>query len=999
MPNTSIRDVTIQRTSPEGWANSVAYKADAFLRTSEEASFAYEVKRLRAIFDRNVSRFRCPPGTENGGQITNRLGIGCGASVARRIIGNVAEGVQDANRARRRRAARSERREERTSRVTGLLENLEGRTRRYAEEQEALGGTRRRVGREVSRTTDTGNAARRRTATVERATSISRPDTGEVSTPYNRPERRIPGPRVGRADLTDDESERLQRAILDERVTMDVEWGNMLGLNPNEVTPEKVNAFVNTPEAHSLHREWARDYNAIHEAAETGNVDLIDNARVVTRERLWNEAGVYLAWDEDKRRWVDVGDPPAPPGSDRDEFGLDDDEFDAFADAPLVDVDEVAELEALQAAVERAEALQKNRGAATLSKDPKEVADGPWLNLDLIQNHDDILPLAIETQDYRWSLADELVDFARENGSDLDPYDAAGLLDLTEIGEWFYNSVVDEVSVSEESAIRRKVDDVNWLELGAREGNPVKYFNNLSSEARNYLQDRANVRDILTNRRPARGIAGSADDPTPPVDSDVDNYVDFGALSDVETGLLDGAVKDLADSIQGQIADLDLGPNPSPGRVLDEIARLRDAEEITDGEAERLGQVAAIHARLYDRAKHGIEIDSSLFNDLPGATRSNLLREAGVRGVSNPSGRPSSVPSITELFDEDETEAIRTNLKSLMSNARAKRQRLLGNYLKKRYPDPDDAPWKEAPSVDEFSDLIRTIKDEGIDSLDAQDARDQIIALKKAIFEMEFTGLEGQRFRTVLKRVDGINEDNEHGYGDVDFDDPRDVDNWANWVHGEIEAYDKDRGEWRVVGHFDRAWDLDDGPTAENVEMMMGSQSAAARRNGNTTFGDEMKSKGFSTLFNQHAFLWYKQMGFRRVEVSPAYDGPYVWIKSGFQYKFGEDLRHMVTAMEAEVEKHKQAIAAGLLNRGAYADNLIKRSEDAAKIEALIASAKAAGYNPATSPYGAEFILALSGTDGATLLSWFTNRNNNSWSVADYELTDDVVPDDPRDFS
>lgn len=76
----------------------VEYKTSSFRSAQIDGTEKFEEKRARAVFDIGISRFRCPPGTENAGQITNRLGIGCGASIARRLLGagrNVANVVSD----------------------------------------------------------------------------------------------------------------------------------------------------------------------------------------------------------------------------------------------------------------------------------------------------------------------------------------------------------------------------------------------------------------------------------------------------------------------------------------------------------------------------------------------------------------------------------------------------------------------------------------------------------------------------------------------------------------------------------------------------------------------------------------------------------------------------------------------------------------------------------------------------------------------------------------
>ena len=63
----------------------------------------------RAIFDNNISRFRCPPGTRYGGRITDQFGRNCGYSLPRRIVNRIIDtgqaveaAYENRNRSRRR---------------------------------------------------------------------------------------------------------------------------------------------------------------------------------------------------------------------------------------------------------------------------------------------------------------------------------------------------------------------------------------------------------------------------------------------------------------------------------------------------------------------------------------------------------------------------------------------------------------------------------------------------------------------------------------------------------------------------------------------------------------------------------------------------------------------------------------------------------------------------------------------------------------------------------
>ena len=57
----------------------VGYKAAALSGYRKDITERFvEVKRIGSVWDRGINRFRCPPGMSNAGQITNRIGLGCG---------------------------------------------------------------------------------------------------------------------------------------------------------------------------------------------------------------------------------------------------------------------------------------------------------------------------------------------------------------------------------------------------------------------------------------------------------------------------------------------------------------------------------------------------------------------------------------------------------------------------------------------------------------------------------------------------------------------------------------------------------------------------------------------------------------------------------------------------------------------------------------------------------------------------------------------------------
>lgn len=125
VPVISIMDARLDNIEDRDWRNTVNFKAKSFLTDSNKSTFAYEIKRTRAVWDASLAipgtdrrgGFRCPPGTRYGGQITDRFGRNCGWGVARRLANEIADlGERVENIDDRRRERRVNRRNERVAR-------------------------------------------------------------------------------------------------------------------------------------------------------------------------------------------------------------------------------------------------------------------------------------------------------------------------------------------------------------------------------------------------------------------------------------------------------------------------------------------------------------------------------------------------------------------------------------------------------------------------------------------------------------------------------------------------------------------------------------------------------------------------------------------------------------------------------------------------------------------------------------------------------------------
>ena len=91
-----ITDVQIASIDVLYKQNAVDYKAKAFIFEKNISSLMYEVKGYRAVWDPNISSWRCPTDTVNGGQFTSRMGRGCTTGMVRRL-GQFLMSVDDRN--------------------------------------------------------------------------------------------------------------------------------------------------------------------------------------------------------------------------------------------------------------------------------------------------------------------------------------------------------------------------------------------------------------------------------------------------------------------------------------------------------------------------------------------------------------------------------------------------------------------------------------------------------------------------------------------------------------------------------------------------------------------------------------------------------------------------------------------------------------------------------------------------------------------------------------
>lgn len=113
----SPSSLPINRFNRENRRNALRYKVVSKVSDNNKAQVEYQSKKARALWDPNLGPsggYRCPPGTEFGGYITDRFGRGCATGALRRVgaaMGRAGRGIERIGEDRQlRRLARVERR-------------------------------------------------------------------------------------------------------------------------------------------------------------------------------------------------------------------------------------------------------------------------------------------------------------------------------------------------------------------------------------------------------------------------------------------------------------------------------------------------------------------------------------------------------------------------------------------------------------------------------------------------------------------------------------------------------------------------------------------------------------------------------------------------------------------------------------------------------------------------------------------------------------------------
>jgi hypothetical protein len=203
LPVISLLDARLDNLENGDWRNAVNFKAKSFIADTNKSTFAYEIKRTRAVWDPSLAipgtqrrgGFRCPPGTRYGGQITDRFGRNCGWGVARRLANEIADlGERVENVDDRRRERRVNRRNER------MVRRLQ------------QGGRVERAARAIGNALESGTPGERKPGLLERAAGRIAEALDAPSTPQ-RPGRQRQGQNRRRPGVVERAAGRLAEAL------------------------------------------------------------------------------------------------------------------------------------------------------------------------------------------------------------------------------------------------------------------------------------------------------------------------------------------------------------------------------------------------------------------------------------------------------------------------------------------------------------------------------------------------------------------------------------------------------------------------------------------------------------------------------------------------------------------------------------------------------------------------------------------------------------------
>lgn len=948
-------DVAVDTTSSEvdlrvERQNRIEFKTSMALRNADLSSAVYEMKRSgRAVWDPDLAGgrggFRCPPGTRYAGRWTDKFASDCGWGVSRRLANAVENVGASAGRlADDRRDRRVERRDGR--RLRGIAREERRVARAQGRLDEMNNGASPREARRIQRL-EAGAARRERVA--------------------DRIERFEQRRQSGRAD-------RLERgAARRERIAERIEaFDNRRGANRDERRARRLERGANR-------RDWVADRIERFEQRRNDRTNRRTERRANRQERAAARRERLAARIErvDERRQRRAEGRPERRAARQERAAA---RRERLADR--LDPEGRPEPPQPERTPGRPEAERRPRPTPARNPRRRRVEDAPApAETDTPGTPDAEKPdkPTPAPKPKRVTPAPRPTRPARRRGPIINKANLS-----TEERATLGNEVSAELERLNDFWNARIPGDVTQAKIDAyiaeREGRNAAYLNTLKANSRDRFalqaarDDLDKLNDVSPNRR--KRIIDAAEGrrrperspkpkrvtpkPTPKIDGSSTEVPEPEPLSEWARAEAENYAAIAADPFRADLIDAIATANPvTVDEFINRIDEAISKRDSVDSDAE--------WTRVYNEAYMG-ELRRIRSDAVRGRSElERLAAERAARRKPEPKPDPAAEAAAFDTAKAERLEAEAADglvdpfadsaelFAARIDEKRKSRVKILADYMKSRYGD-DEAPWLDPATNPSYSDL-------------ASLSRSDLDAWAKRVFQHnEIKGLDGATFRTEVTAVRGA------GTNTVGVD-------------GKIMALNPATGQYEMVGTFSRSLNLANG-TVYNNSMKIGPEAGFT-----SAFAKSMKDKGFTSVFNPHAFTWYRGAGFKEVGVSAAWDGTYVWGRVGFRPRDTYEYRSLHNAMEREVAKYR---------RGER--SVIGRPEDAAIIDMLLEKGRDVNWDPATTPGHLDFIMALSNRGRtkdsrdrreAQIKRWF--QNNAPFSSGRLDLTNDsVVPLDPR---
>jgi hypothetical protein len=980
----------ILRGSPENYRASIQYKGLAFRRDRNMASMTYEVKRARAMFDPNLAGgnggWRCPAGTRRGGKITDQFGRNCGWGVARRIANTISDtGERLENALERRQARRTAKRNQRTARRIGKpAERIARRSSRGVDrvsERDRRITPRTRRGEGVPETMDRtadevleGNflanrRARRQARDAQRARQAQAPRARRERRGAGVPERMERAAREvlegtylqNRRRRNETQRRRRERAQV-ERTTP--AGGNRRPSGPT--TPagttqrptRRRGPRVDVGEPGSDRRQsadymLAMEMNTVNDywPGRLGNKPMTEkNIRAYVAEREQREGaapGYVNTLRARERDWLILNGPNphtkvndlSPQVRKRINEGIGRGEGrDRVPSRPRTPSNPTP-----RPTPEAPEAPKKPKPEAP----EPEAPAGPRTSPRRIVGIEDVTTNPAERRRLLTDVADENRQISRN-------YDR--------LRKEYVSRNGDESLERLERTLEREHERLG--KISDDKSKPVEDRYRARQKMRVLQDQKMKARDarekIIERRRAAEEAANAPEAPSgprTPRTPDTGNRTETFGLSKEERTKLDRFAESDRTARENQRREIErlIAANEEPEALI--ARRLNEANELL---SDYKRDAPDSNADASDRyiAAQSLE-DVRAHRDALIALRDR--RAANAPDSPTPEATPEpqtpQQPEGPELLvpDEAKQKQMRAKFKERKDAILAKRNKVIGSYMKNRY-GADDAPWDDRTKNYDIKTLSGLLDDViSNDPAKRAEGVSKVKAWVKQIYELpEFEGKDGMKFRTIVDGTpsrDGIS------------------------LSGNIQAFNESTQRWENIGEISRSLivrQFVNGQQNPDFEPYVKNGLLKIR-------SDRYKNSGFASVYNPHAFTWLKASGFKHAKVGTAWDGKFVWGKMGYRESSAKS-RSLALKLEVEIKKIREGGTSRIINK-----------RDAEIIATLIDEARRRNFD-VKAPQHAEYLMAMSNRDQAKVKSWFTR--NAPFDHGTFYF--DEIPDDPR---